>query len=164
MHQKEIPNHVAAVVLDSGQGPVNSLELGGREDLIPAMKKFAETVRAFGDVDVNDKISFGTDSGPFILAGLPGINMGQDSPEYRYTHHSAADTLDKVKAEILIRDATVMALTSFWIADRPERLASPWPPGKTARMLEDKKQDGFLKAVGMWPFGNLGSEAEAREP
>jgi carboxypeptidase Q len=164
MHQKEIPNHVAAVILDSGQGPVNSLELGGRYDLIPAVRKFAETLRAFGDVDVNDKTSFGTDSGSFILAGLPGINMGQDSPEYRYTHHSAADTLDKVKPEILIRDATVMALTSFWIADRPERLASPWPPKKSARMLADKKQDSFLKALGLWPFGNLGGEADAGDP
>jgi hypothetical protein len=42
--------------------------------------------------------------------------MGQDSPEYRYTHHSVVDTFDKVKADILIRDATVMALTGFWIA------------------------------------------------
>jgi hypothetical protein len=55
-------------------------------------------------------------------------------------------------------------LTSFWIADRPERLASPWPPEKSARMLEDKKQDTFLKALGLWPFGNLGGEAEARNP
>jgi hypothetical protein len=101
---------------------------------------------------------FGTDTGPFTLEGLPGINMGQDSPEYGYTHHSVVDTFDKVKADILIRDATLMALTAFWIADRPERLASPCPPEQTAKMLVGKKQDEFLKAYGLWPFGDLGTE------
>ena len=25
-----------------------------------------------------------------------------------------------------------------WLADRPERFATPWPPEKTARMLRDQ--------------------------
>ena len=161
-HQQEMANHVAAVILDNGQGPVTSIQLGGRDDLIPAVKKFAEALQAFGDLKVDDKTAFGTDTGPFILAGLPGINLGQDSPDYKYTHHSPVDTLDKVKPEILVRDATVMALASFWIADRPERLATPWPPEKSARMLVEKKQDAFLKAFGLWPFGNLGGEPEKK--
>jgi hypothetical protein len=111
---------------------------------------------------VDDDVEFGTDTGPFILAGLPGINLDQDSPDYKYTHHSAVDTLDKVRADVLDRNATVMALTGFWIADRPERLASPWPPEKSARMLVEKHEDGLLKAFGVWPFGNLGVEPEQK--
>jgi hypothetical protein len=65
-----------------------------------------------------------------------------------------------VKADVLDRNATVMALTSFWIADRPDRFASPWPKVKTARMLTEKHDDVFLKLFGLWPFGNLGSEPE----
>ncbi len=159
MHKDELPNHVAALVLDNGQGPVVKLDMGGHDDLVPAVKKFAESVKAFGDLDVDDNTVFGTDAGPFILAGLPGINMGQDSPEYKYTHHSAVDTFDKVKPDLLTRDATVMGLTAFWIADRPERLASPWPPEKTAKMLTDKHNDVFLKAAGIWPFGDMGKDA-----
>jgi carboxypeptidase Q len=159
-HKDELPNHVAALVLDNGQGAVVRLNLGGRDDLIPAVRKFTDSVKAFGEVDVDDNTVFGTDAGPFILAGLPGINMGQDSPEYKYTHHSAVDTFDKVKPDLLTRDATVMGLTAFWIADRPERLASPWPPEKTAKMLVEKHNDVFLKAFGLWPFGDLGKPAE----
>ena len=48
-----------------------------------------------------------------------------------------------------------MALTAFWIADRPDRLASPWPQEKTAQMLIDKHQMRLLKAFGLWPFGNM---------
>ena len=161
-HKDEMANHVAAVILDSGQGPVRGLQLGGRNDLIPDVEKFAKSLQAFGDLGVDDEVEFGTDTGPFILAGLPGINLDQDSPDYKYTHHSPVDTFDKVKAEVLDRNATVMALTGFWIADRPERLASPWPAEKSARMLVEKHEDVMLKAFGVWPFGNLGAEPEKK--
>jgi hypothetical protein len=156
-HQSEMANHIAAVILDNGQGPVVGFQLGGRADLIPAVQKLASSLQSFGDLKVDDDVEFGTDTGPFILAGLPGINLDQDSPDYKYTHHSPVDTFDKVHADILNRDATVMALTAFWIADRPERLASPWPQEKTAQMLVDKQQDAVLKLFGFWPFGDLGS-------
>jgi Zn-dependent M28 family amino/carboxypeptidase len=163
MHKDELPNHVAAVILDNGQGPVVRLDMGGHDDLIPAVEKFTESVKSFGEVEVDDRTVFGTDAGPFILAGLPGINMGQDSPEYKFTHHSAVDTFDKVKPDLLTRDATVMGLTAFWIADRPERLASPWPPEKTAKMLVEKHNDTMLKAYGIWPFGDL-SKTDEKKP
>jgi carboxypeptidase Q len=155
-HKAEMPNHLAAIVLDNGQGPVVGFDLGGRADLVPAVTKFAGALRSFGEFRTDDDVEFGTDNGPFIVAGLPGINLGQDSPEYRYTHHSAADTLDKVKPEVLARNATLMGLTAFWIASRPERFASPWPAERTARMLVEKRQDTFLKSIGEWPFGDLG--------
>jgi len=147
-------------VLDNGQGPVTGFQLGGRDDLIPQVEGFADSLQAFGKLTVDDDTEFGTDTGPFILAGLPGINLKQNSPEYKYTHHSPVDTLDKIDPDILDRDATVMALTAFWIADRPERLATPWPAEKTARMLIEKHDDTMLKAFGLWPFGNLGAEPE----
>ncbi|HLW80331.1 MAG TPA: M20/M25/M40 family metallo-hydrolase [Terriglobia bacterium] len=159
-HKDEMARHVAAVILDFGQGPVVALSLGGRKDLIPAVSRFTESVQAFGDLKVNDDTEFGTDTGPFTLAGLPGINMVQDSPDYRYTHHSAVDTFDKVQPDLLTRDATLVALTGFWIADRPERLASPWPAAETAKMLVEKHQDQFLKAFGLWPFGDLGTKKQ----
>lgn len=163
MHQAEMSNHVAAVILDNGQGPVTAMNLGGRADLVPTVTTFAKSLQAFGEIAVNDNVEFGTDTGPFSVAGLPGINLDQDSPDYKYTHHSAVDTYDKVKPDILSRDTTVMAVTSFWIADRADRLASPWPAEKTARMLIDKKQDGFLKKFGLWPYGDLGAEPEKKD-
>ena len=161
-HQNEMSNYVAALILDFGQGPVIGFQMGGHEELIPTVQKFANTLQAFGKLDVDNDVEFGTDTGPFTLAGLPGINLNQDSPDYKYTHHSPVDTLDKVQPDILDRNATVMALAAFWIADRPERLASPWPQEKTAKMLVDQHQDGLLKAFGLWPFGAMGSESEKK--
>ena len=157
-HADEMKNHLADVILDSGQGPVRRLQLGGRNDLIPAVEKFAAALQAFEKIEVDDQTEFGTDTGPFILAGLPGINLDQLHPsEYQVTSHSPVDTLDKIDPAILDRNAAIMALTAFWIADRPERLATPWPAEKTAHMLIEKRQEAFLKAAGMWPFGNAGA-------
>lgn len=157
-HAGEMKNHLGAIVLDTGQGPVKEFQLGGRDDLLPAFQAFANSLSDFREIKVNDKLEFGTDTGPFILAGLPGINLDQDSPDYKYTNHSAADTLEEVKPDVLAQNATVMALTAFWLADRPERFATPWPAERTAKMLRQKGNYEMLKAFNLWTFGELGSE------
>jgi carboxypeptidase Q len=150
-HQAEMANHLGSLILDNGQGPVRAFQLGGRDDLVESFKPFAATLADIREVKVDDKVEDGTDTFPFSMAGLPGINMDQDSPEYKYTHHSAADALEAVKPDVLAQDATLMALAAYWIADRPERLASPWPAEKTVKMLVSQHEDGMLKAFGLWP-------------
>ncbi|HEY2459611.1 MAG TPA: M20/M25/M40 family metallo-hydrolase [Candidatus Acidoferrum sp.] len=157
-HQAEMANHLGDLVLDEGQGPVKTFQLGGRDDLVDSFKPFAQAIKDVRDIGVTDEIEFGTDTGPFTMAGLPGINMQQDSPDYRYTHHSPADALEAVKPEVLTENATIMALTAFWIADRPERFASPWPAERTAKVLRAQHQYEMLKAFNLWPFGDLGAE------
>lgn len=160
-HAAEMKDHLGCVVLDEGQGPVKEFQLGGRNDLIDPMKAFAQSLAAIREIPVNDKREFGTDTGPFILAGLPGINLDQDSPDYKYTHHSAADSLEEVKPDVLAQNATIMALTAFWLADRPERFATPWPAERSAKMLRQKGDYDMLKSFNLWPFGDLGLEPQS---
>jgi len=160
-HHGEMANHLGNLVLDSGQGPVKEFMLGGRDDLVASFRPFVESLASIREIAVNDKVESGTDTLPFSMAGLPGICMDQDSPEYKYTHHSSADALEAVKPEVLAQNAMLMALTAYWIADRPERFASPWPPEKTAKMLKAQHQDEMLKAFGLWP--KEFAEAEKKE-
>jgi len=150
-HQAEMANHLGSLILDNGQGPVRAFQLGGRDDLVDIFKPFAAALADIREVKVDDKVEDGTDTLPFSVAGLPGINMDQESPEYKYTHHSAADALEAVKPDVLAQDATLMALAAYWIADRPERFASPWSAEKTVKMLVGQHQDAMLKAFGLWP-------------
>ena len=159
-HAGELKNHLGAVILDFGQGPVKEFQLGGRSDLVEAFEPFADSLKNIRDLKVSDKIELETDTAPFILAGLPGINLDQDSPEYKFTHHSAADALEAVKPDVLAQNATVMALAAYWLADRKERFATPWPAEKTARVLRETGQYESLKAFGLWTFGNLGLTAQ----
>ena len=156
-HKEEMANHLGDLVLDEGQGAVKAFQLGGRDDIVEAFQPFVKSLANIHAVKVNDEVEFGTDTGPFSLAGLPGINMNQDSPEYKYTHHSAADALEAQKPDLLTENATLMALTAYWGADRPERLAAPWDAERTAKMLRKQGQYTFLKAFGLWPYGDLGA-------
>jgi hypothetical protein len=63
-----------------------------------------------------------------------------------------------VKPDVLTQNTTVMALTAYWLADRPERFASPWPAEKSARMLRQKGEYDMLSAFKLWPYGDLGAE------
>ena len=162
-HQSEMINHLGDLVLDEGQGPVSEFQLGGRDDLVPAFTAFSKSLSSIRPVRVTEKVESGTDTLPFSMAGLPGINMNQDSPDYKYTHHSAADALEAVKPDVLAQNATLMAMTAFWIADRPERFAIPWTADRTAKMLRAQGQYEFLKAFKLWPFGEAGAE-EKKNP
>jgi hypothetical protein len=162
-HQSELPNHLGDLVLDEGQGPVSEFQMGGRDDLVASFQPFSKSLANIREIKVNEKVESGTDTLPFSMAGLPGINMNQDSPDYKYTHHSAADALDAVKPDVLTQNATLMALTAFWIADRPDRFAIPWSRERTAKMLREQGQYGFLKAFNLWPYGDLGSDEKSKE-
>jgi hypothetical protein len=157
-HKGELANHLGDLVLDFGQGPVKGFQLGGRDDLVPLFQPFAESLSNLRTLEVDDKVESGTDTLPFSIAGLPGINMNQEAADYKYTHHSAADALEAQKPDVLAQNATLMALAAFWIADRPERFASPWPAERTAKMLRAQHQYEELKAFNLWPFGDLGAE------
>jgi carboxypeptidase Q len=157
-HKSELANHLGDLVLDFGQGPVKGFQMGGRDDLVPAFQRFANSLSNFRSLEVDDKVESGTDTLPFSIAGLPGINMLQETTDYKYTHHSAADALEAQKPDVLTHNATLMALAAFWIADRPERFASPWPSERTAKMLRDQHTYEELKAFNLWPYGDLGAE------
>ena len=150
-HQAEMANHLGSLVLDSGQGAVKGFQMGGRDDLVAVFQPFADSLLNFNKMSVDDKVESGTDTLPFSMAGLPGINMLQDTTDYKFTHHSAADALEAQKQDVLAQNSTLMAVAAFWIADRPERFATPWPVGRTAKMLVGQHEDGMLKAFGLWP-------------
>lgn len=159
-HAAELPNHLGDLILDEGQGAVTDFMLGGRDDLVPAFQPFASSLANIRSVKVNDKVESGTDTLPFSIAGLPGINMNQDTTDYKNTHHSAADSLEAQKPDVLTQNATLMAMTAFWIADRPDRFATPWPAERTARMLRAKGEYEELKAFNIWPFADLGTDSK----
>jgi carboxypeptidase Q len=151
-HQTEMPNHVAALIQDEGEGPIVRLELSGRADLLAEVQGVVPTTERFGPLAVNDSFYLFTDAFSFTLAGVPGINFGQNSPNAPLLHHSAADTLDKVDPAVLTRNAALVAVVSYWFADRAERLGRTWSPDETARVLTRKGFTPFLKGIGLWPF------------
>jgi carboxypeptidase Q len=161
-HKSEMANHLGDLVLDFGQGAVKGFQMGGRDDLVEVFQPFAKALSNIKSISVDDKVESETDTLPFSIAGLPGINMLQETADYKYTHHSAADALDAQKPDVLAQNSMLMALAAFWIADRPERFASPWSAERTAKMLRAQNEYEELKAFNLWPFGDLGAGEKSK--
>ena len=149
-HRAELPDHVAAVVMDQGEGPLTGIQLNGRTDLVGAIEAAIPLVSAGTPLTVDDSLFVFSDAMAFVLAGVPGIDLRQNSSGYSCIHHSAADTFDKIGAGTLSQNATTLALLVFWMADHPQRLGERWPAEDTARMLRAKGAADFLRDERLW--------------
>ena len=151
-HRSEMRNHVCALALDRGQGPITGMPLAGHTELARALKHFAEIVAGWGSLRVDNSYLSFTDAYSFTLAGVPGIGFLQNSHDSSLLGHSAGDTLDKVDPEVLVRDAALAAQAAFWIANQPTRLGTVFDAKETVRVLKQDKQRANLEAFGLWPF------------
>jgi carboxypeptidase Q len=151
-HQNELAKHIAAVVMDDGQGPITLVRFSGHNALLPYFQSFTAQTSFLKALSADNSFELFTDAYSFTLAGLPGISFGQNSPDYDLLHHSNADTLDKVDPETLAHNSQILALTATWLADLPERLEPTWTKAQTAQMLTENKQHKILEMLKMWPF------------
>jgi carboxypeptidase Q len=149
-HQAEADSVLCALVLDWGNGPITKYLFSGHDEFATPLQDLINSVADVAAVRTGNGYLTYTDAYAFILAGIPGITPFQDSPNYTLIGHSAADTLDKVEADILERDSALLALSSLWIADYPTTIGRHWSPEKTAQMLSEQRT--ALRALGLWPF------------
>jgi type 1 glutamine amidotransferase len=132
-HKDEMAKTSAAIVHDTGTGKVVGLSLMGREVLKPLMEAELASLKELGVTDISTRSMGGSDHQSFEGAGVPGFMFRQDPAEYRLTHHSQSDTLDKAREPDLIQGAQVMAVIAMRIANRPEMLPRDKPAGGTGR-------------------------------
>jgi hypothetical protein len=137
-HKDELPRTSAAVVHDTGTGRVTGIALQGRESVKPIMEAELASLKELGVSDISLRSMNGSDHQSFEGAGVPGFMFRQDPAEYRLTHHSQSDTLDKAREPDLIQGAQVMAVLAARLANRDELLprdkkaAAPQPPAGEA--------------------------------
>jgi Zn-dependent M28 family amino/carboxypeptidase len=117
-----MPKTSMALVHDTGTGKVIGIGLQGREVLKSIMENELASLKEIGVTDFNTRGMGGSDHMSFDAAGVPGFMFRQDPAEYRLTHHSQSDTLDKAREPDLVQGAQVMAVMAVRIANRPELL------------------------------------------
>jgi Zn-dependent M28 family amino/carboxypeptidase len=143
----ELANHVAAIEMDGGaeppvgfgygasgarrrsapgdpatpapatalsEGELHSLallrEIG---TLIQPVLTGSEAIKAGGG---------GSDIGPLMADGVPGLGESTTGAHYFDWHHTEADTLDKVNPEDFRKNVASLAVMTYVLADMPERL------------------------------------------
>jgi len=130
-HQDELKKISAVLVHDSGTGKVLTIGLMGnyeaRETIDRAMYPLARA-KEIGLAEPTLRKESGTDHVPFDEAGVPGFWCVQEIADYDKTHHSQADTLDRVRWDDLAEGAQVLAVFAYNVAQLPELL--PRKPAK----------------------------------
>jgi hypothetical protein len=126
-HEAELPRHVAALESDSGAGrPVEVLVHAG-ESGAALLRPWLAPLESLGLAGVSDGDASGADIGTLGPFSVPMVSVRQDGTHYFETHHSAADTLDKVEPETLARTAAAVAVVAYALAEMPQPLPRPLP-------------------------------------
>jgi carboxypeptidase Q len=122
-HRAEIPKHVLAIESDSGVfrpegfGLAESAPLQVRSNMI----EIAKLLSGIG-ADQIAPSGGGADIGPIMREGVVGASLDVDGAHYFDTHHTPADTLDKVNPRELALCVATMAVMAYVVADLPESL------------------------------------------
>ena len=125
-HAADLDGIVAYLNSDAGTGRQIGWTSPGRPDLIRALRPLAGGVLAeLGSATFDDSLryAFQSDGAPFILAGIPTLDLNADDTVYEEIHHKAADTMARVDARALAAGAATVAATVYAIADAPGRVA-----------------------------------------
>jgi 6-phosphogluconolactonase len=130
-HKDELPKISMALVHDTGTGKVTGIGLQGREAVKPVIDPELKSLEPLGFKGTNLRRMGGSDHASFDGQGVPGFCFQQDPAEYRLTHHSQSDTLDKAIEADLIQGAQVMAVTALRVANLPHLLPREQPRGQS---------------------------------
>ena len=122
-HGKE--PHYALVESDFGAGRVWKVDSRLGKDREAEAKALQFALAPLGIVPGSLEAADGSDIGPMLADGLPGVTLAQDGTHYFDLHHTPDDTLDKVDPESLRQNVaawtTMLAVLSGGIEPEPKR-------------------------------------------
>jgi carboxypeptidase Q len=152
VHRAELDSMAAAIIFDSGVGRITGYSLGGRKDVVAAVRNTLGPLKPLDATDLTLDAGMDTDNFDFILEGVPTLEANQEPANYMLNYHAASDTFDKVDFKELKHNAAIAAVTSFALADSEERIG---PRQSRAEIEELLKQTGLgkeMKEAGFWPL------------
>ena len=115
-HKEELPLHVAAVESDSGAARPLGFGVKAGPGAVEVVRLIATRLESIGAVEVLPD-GGGADIGAMKDDGVPQIGLRQDGTHYFDYHHSAADTLDKVRPDELAQNVASLAVLAYGLAE-----------------------------------------------
>ena len=115
--------------VDNGTGKIRGVYLQGNTEVGPIFTEWMKPFNSMGMNTVTIRNTGGTDHGSFDAVGLPGWQFIQDEVEYgSRTHHSNMDVFDRLVADDMKHNATVVAAFVYLAANRDTKLPRKAPP------------------------------------
>ena len=121
-HKSDAANHIAAIESDLGAGHPLGFEVKARPEVMPLLAPVSALLQTSGAGLSKLVENTETDITPLANLGVPAFGIWQDSRTYFNYHHTAADTLDKVKPRELAENAAVMSVLAYALANLPQPL------------------------------------------
>jgi len=127
LSDEELYNHVLALESDSGVfEPVNFGVTASDEAFatLRAIEPLLLPVLSEGETRQRGVVrgGGGADIGPLMAEGVPGVGFHTDDGRYFWTHHTEADTVDKLDPGEMARAVAAIATFIYVVAEMPERL------------------------------------------
>lgn len=129
-HKEELDKISAVLVHDSGTGRVETIALQGNPQAYEVVRQALAPFRQLiGLKELSLQTSRGSDHHSFNRSGVPGFYCSLERANYSQTHHSQADTFDKVVRDDVVNGAQVLAVFAYNVAQLdsllPRRPAEP---------------------------------------
>lgn len=115
-HENEISNHVLAFEHDNGIFKPGGFQFTGTEEQTALVTKIASLLESVGASKIVPG-GGGADIGNLMKRGVPGMELYYPDSNYFDYHHTAADTLDKVKPEHLALSVACNAVMLYAAAE-----------------------------------------------
>jgi hypothetical protein len=136
---------------DNGSGHPKGWKVEGREDLETAMKPVSDTLlKGLSGGELSQEVTYDTDHGPFMLQGVPVLDLWVDMKPYFEIHHKSSDTYDKVDPLFFKTDAAIVAVTAWAVARDPKPIAAHIDHAAVGEILKKADLTDVLVAVGQW--------------
>jgi hypothetical protein len=119
----KIRNQVAAIEMDGGAEAPRGYGAGVDEASMALLKQVGKLLDRIGAGEITGG-GGGSDIGPLMRDGVPGLGERTTGTHYFDWHHTEADTLDKVDPEDFRKNMASLAVMGYVLADMPERLTA----------------------------------------
>ena len=150
-HSSELQKCVAVLNTDNGSGHPKGWKVEGRKDLRDAMQPISDSLlKDLSGDELSLKTTYDTDHGPFMLQGIPALDLMVEMSKYRDVHHKASDTYDKVDPLFLKGGASIVAITAWAISQRSQPIAPHIEHAAVGEILKKADLDDFLTQIGAW--------------
>lgn len=113
--------HVAAIESDGGVFSPLGFGFTGSDEAFRIVSGIGTLLEGVGSGTIT-RGGGGSDIGPLMETGVPGLGLNVEDTRYFWYHHSDGDTLDKLDPDEVARCVATMAVMAYVLADLPEAL------------------------------------------
>jgi carboxypeptidase Q len=150
-HLNEMAKCIAVLNNDNGAGHPKGWKVEGRKDVKEAMQPMSDSMlKDLSGGGLSMEVTYDTDHGPFMLQGIPVLDLWVDMTHYFEIHHKSSDTYDKVDPIDYKAGSAIVAVTAWAIADNPKAIAPHVDHRAVAEILKKAELDQLLASIGQW--------------